>query len=132
MKIEINVDELQFKEILDGELKNLSKEKIHEVILEGIRTYFTTNPDVVEGLFVEKCGWGYQKQPTSYLRQIINTRIPYNCFEELVDGLINDLKKNHEQLLKEAMIELMINGMFNSYGFQDKFRETLMKVSNNN
>ena len=132
MKIEINVDELQFKEILDGELKNLSKEKIHEVILEGIRTYFINHPDVVNGLFVEKSNWSYQTQPTSYLKEIIKEQIPYDCFEELINGLINDLKKNHEQLLKEAMIELMISGMFNNHGFENKFRETLYHISSSN
>lgn len=130
MKVEINVDELQFKEILEGELKNLSQEKIHEIILESIRIYFVNNPNIVKNLFVEQNSWSYRESPSSYLKQILEQEIPQGAFADLVDGMLATLKENYNNILKDALVDLMISGMFNSYGFEDKLRNSLRKLQN--
>lgn len=38
MQININVDETQFKELMDKSLAALPEEKLQEVVLEGFRT----------------------------------------------------------------------------------------------
>ena len=43
MKVEINVDETQLKDILDKELKDLPKETIQDVIVQSIKGYFEQN-----------------------------------------------------------------------------------------
>ena len=44
MKIEINVDETQFKDILDKELQDLPKEVLQNIIVESIKGYFQQDP----------------------------------------------------------------------------------------
>ena len=43
MKVEINIDETQFKELLDGHLSKLSEDAIKSIIVESIREYFSQN-----------------------------------------------------------------------------------------
>lgn len=53
MQISINVDETQFKELMDKSLATLPEEKLQEVVLEGFRTYLT-NTNVLKELTMEK------------------------------------------------------------------------------
>lgn len=51
MQISINVDETQFKELMDKSLATLPEEKLQEVVLEGFRTYLT-NTNVLKELTI--------------------------------------------------------------------------------
>ena len=54
MKVEINIDETEFKELLDGQLSKLSDETIQNIILESIKQYFAKNDyKNVEDLFLQ-------------------------------------------------------------------------------
>lgn len=65
MQISINVDETQFKELMDKSLATLPEEKLQEVVLEGFRTYLI-NTDVLKELIMEKDCWSYEKNPRSF------------------------------------------------------------------
>ena len=127
MKIEINVDELQFKELLEGELKNLPKDKIQEVIVEGIRTYVNTHPEMIKDLFVDS-SYSWREQPTYYLKEIVKNHIPQDAFKDTVEGIVYTLKNNYDKILRDAIIDMLIGGIFNSYNFQDRIRETLNRL----
>ena len=70
MQISINVDETQFKELMDKSLATLPEEKLQEVVLEGFRTYLT-NTNVLKELTMEKDSWGYEMKPTQFLKEIM-------------------------------------------------------------
>ena len=65
MEIKITVDESQFKEVLEGELKALKPEEIHEVLVQCIGEYFRQNDyAAIKGLLVENpdsYGWDSRK-----------------------------------------------------------------------
>ena len=52
MNITINVDETQFKEILDRELKDLPKEDLQEIIKQALTQYIMSNPELVKNLLI--------------------------------------------------------------------------------
>ena len=53
MNITINVDETQFKEILDRELKDLPKEDLQEIIKQALTQYIMSNPELVKNLLAK-------------------------------------------------------------------------------
>ena len=51
MNLTITVDETQFKDILDKELKDISKEQLAEIIIQAFTQYMKENPKDVKALF---------------------------------------------------------------------------------
>ena len=127
MKIELHVSDAQFQELINENIKDLPKEKIHEIILEGIKNYI--NKDFIEKIFVEKQGWyGSQLHPTSYLKEIIKENIPKDCYTDLVSEITTNLRENYEEILRKAIIDLLISGMGNSYAMENAIRETFRRM----
>ena len=49
MKIEINIDETRFKDVLDKELEAFSKEELHDIIAKGMHEYIV-NDEIMKSL----------------------------------------------------------------------------------
>lgn len=87
MQISINVDETQFKELMDKSLAALPEEKLQEVVLEGFRTYLT-NTNVLKELIMAKDAWGYEIKPTQFLQEIMLRTTKTNKLNDLRDEMI--------------------------------------------
>lgn len=127
MQIVVNVDELQFKELVDGELKNLAPEKIQEMIYDGIREYLHNNPETIKNLFVDS-SYRWREEPTSYLRQLVRENLKPDEFKDIQDEIIRTLRTNYDRILRDAVIDIMLRGVFGSENFEDSVRETLRSI----
>lgn len=126
MQVVINVDETQFKALMEESLKEIPKEKIHEIIVEGIRNYIT--PEVIKTLFVSTQDWYGQVRPTSYLKEVISKNIPDDTFAPLVDEIVQQLKDNYDEVLRVAITDLLISGMSKNNAFENAVSETLYTI----
>ena len=130
MKVEINIDETQFKELLDGHLSKLPEDTIKNIIVESIHEYFThNNYEMIENLFIEtKERYGFrEKSATPFLQKLVKD-CDYSKLQDVLDAAIKNLEENNERILKDMFIEVIAYGMGNTYSFKDSVREVLMKM----
>lgn len=116
MKLEINVDETMFKDVLEKELKAFSEEELHE-ILKGCIVEFFKNNDNIKKMFLEEKydTWGYGSnqekhfkgyEPTGLLKRIVEDKFDYTKpYDEVKKALIDYCKK--DDTLKGIMKEMI-------------------------
>ena len=127
MKVEINVDEMQFKELLDKQLTELPQEVIQNIIIESIREYFTQNDyQMIENLFIKKeTHYGYtEKSSSEFLNRLMNG-CDYSKLQEVVDAAVENLKENNERILKDMLIEALANSLSNTFSMRQSVENIL-------
>ena len=127
MKLEINIDETQFKDVLDKELKDMPKEVLREIITEGLKNYFNNNGNIVEDMLVQKTNnWNdYHKVPTRFLEELLKS-CDFSELQDFVDKMIELLKEKYTEILVTAITALLYDGLMNNYMFRDRL-ETEMR-----
>ena len=126
MQITVNVEDDTFKQIVEREITNIPSEKLQEIIIEAMKGYFSANNYEKANLLVyKKESYGYhQEVPTDFAERIIRD-CDYSKLQEVVDAAIEDLKTNHERLLREVLMETLATGLINNYSFQTGLREAI-------
>ena len=124
MNITINIEETQFKEILDKELKELPKEDLQEIIKQVFSQYMLSNPDIVRNMFVKENSYSYYKyEPTDLMKDIVKSIDFSKECEEVVQSIKNELIGNSRKMLEELMLKAiarsMIEGM-KDYGWLEQ------------
>ena len=130
MKVEINVDEMQFKELLDKQLTELPQEVIQNIIIESIREYFTQNDyQMIENLFIKReSRYGYtEKSSSEFLDKLIRA-CDYSKLQEVVDVAIENLKENNERILKDMFIEAIADRLGSTYTMRDSVSHILASM----
>lgn len=112
MNITINIDETQFKEILDKELKELPKEDLQEIIKQAFSQYILSNPEIIKNLFVREDSYSYHKYSPTHLMENIVKGIDFSkeC-EEVAQALKNELVGNAREVLEQLMLKTIARGM---------------------
>ena len=114
MNLTIQIDETQFKEILDKELKDLPKEQLQDIIKQAFTQFFVTNPKAVEELFFteESYGFNKRKESTPLLRSIIgNISFDEEC-DEILTALKDEFKGNAREIIESVMLKAMAKVFF--------------------
>ena len=130
MKIEINVDEIQFKDILDKELKDLPKEVLQDVIVQGIKGYFEQNNyENVQKLFLKENGgynsWDTKITTTEFLNGLVND-CDYSGLQDVVDEAIKSVRDNHKEILEDMILRIITNGFFQDYNFRNQLESVIL------
>lgn len=131
MKVEINIDETEFKELLDGQLSKLSDETIQNIILESIKEYFVKNDyKNVEDLFLQvdkNQYYGYTSKSANPFFEGLIRDCDYSKLQDLLDKTIDALINNHEEIIKSVFLEAISDKIANTYSFRDHIQEAMMK-----
>lgn len=112
MKIEINLDETRFKNLVDEELKNFSDEEIHDILGKAISQY-VMDGDVIQRLFYTKKKDYYGREtndfePTARLEKLVNKLD--------VEDMLNGVKERiQETLNRDDIIKEMTENMFYNF-----------------
>lgn len=112
MKLEINLDESRFKDLVDVELGKFSDEEIHDILGKAINQY-VMDSDVIQRLFYVKKKDYYGNEtndfvPTSRLENIVNKLD--------VEGILNGVKERvQETLNSDDIIKEMTENMFYNF-----------------
>ena len=110
MNITINVDETQFKDLLEKELKEMPKEELHELIKMAFTQYITQDPNALKDLFVKKDNSYYSNGvvPTDFTRKIIND-IDFSSIAAEIAKPVEDLFKNNIREIVEQLVAQSIS-----------------------
>ena len=112
MKLEINLDESRFKDLVDGELGKFSDEEIHDILGKAISQY-VMDSDVIQKLFYVKKKDYYGNEtndfvPTSRLENIVNKL----DVEDMLKGV---KERVQETLNRDDIIKEMTENMFYNF-----------------
>ena len=109
MKIEINLDETRFKDLVDGELEKFSDEELHDILSAALKKYVVDN-NVISGLFYKpKKDW-YGKEtgeyePTYRLQKLLDDV----DVSEQIEGIKSRIDKVFQE---DDIIKKLVEGMF--------------------
>lgn len=114
MNITIQIDETQFKDILDKELKDMPKEQLQEIIKQAFTQFFATNPKAAQELFYTENEYGYskRKEPTQLLKSIINNISFEEECDEILTVLKDEFKDNAREIIESVMLKAMAKVFF--------------------
>lgn len=122
MKLEINVDETMFKDVLEKELNAFSQEELHEILKGCIIEFFNKNDNIKKMFLEEKTNyWGnsIEYEPTGLLKDIVKNKFDYaEPYEEVKEKILEFCKKEDvmKSILKEMIADSFTN-MLNGYIF---------------
>lgn len=95
MKLEINLDESRFKDLVDEELEKFSDEEIHDILGKAISQY-VMDSDVIQRLFYVK--------KRDYYGNETNDFVPTGRLENMVNKLdVEDMLKGVKERVKEIL-----------------------------
>ena len=114
MNITIQIDETQFKDILDKELKDMPKEQLQEIIKQAFTQFFITNPKAAQEMFFTENEYGFskRKEPTQLLKSIINNISFEEECDEILTVLKDEFKGNAREIIESIMIKAMAKVFF--------------------
>ena len=134
MKLEINVDETMFKDVLEKELSAFSQEELHEILRDCIIEFFN-NDDSIKKMFLQEKSsyWGNSTdyEPTGLLKDIVRNKFDYNePYEEVKEKILEFCKKDGvmKSLLKEMIADSFANIFTGTIFFNSNFRDNIANV----
>ena len=136
MKLEINVDETMFKDVLEKELNAFSQEELHEILKGCIIEFFNKNDNIKKMFLQEKTNyWGNSNstdyEPTGLLKDIVKNKFDYNePYEEVKEKILEFCKKEDvmKSLLKEMIVDSFTNMFTGSIFYNSDFRGNIANV----
>lgn len=136
MQVSIEVNEEQFKDLLEKELKDLPKETLQEILIQSIKEYFVQDGFKNLNVFLvesERYGYGV-KGPSRFLERMME-KCDYSGLQEMVDSMIKDLKENYHTILMEILSDRLVSGLMDTTSFrtgvEETIRDHIWKMNNN-
>lgn len=135
MEVKIEIDESQFKDIVDQGLGALSPDEIKSIMREGILRALV-NDDKFKSLLIDKKRWSYGSDNydivASKILEDAAKTIDFNpAFEEFKNKCIDFLKENYSSILMKLVSDTFVRGLgyytMDSPGFRDDLRYTVDK-----
>ncbi len=155
-KIQIEVDEDQFKSLIEKEITDLPKDQIQKIIIESIKSYLTGD-ETIKIEEVTKNSYGTTIYPVKVYRRNYNnlnallTKIydnysgtsyqasdflinlikecDFSGLQEVVDNMIEDLKNNYHTILIEIVSKQLVNSIFNERDFKENVLNIIESIS---
>lgn len=152
MRVELEVNEEQFKELVEKELKDLPKEAIQTILIESIKSYLhhedikeiqeekypdgsikepakiihKDNYDNLNAFLIrEESNWGggsYNTQPSDLFSDMLK-QCDFSGLQNIVDDMIKDLKENYHNILVEAISKRIADSFINDYNFTSEITD---------
>lgn len=137
MKLEINVDETMFKDVLENELKAFSKEELHKILKDCIVEFFRTNDNIKDMFLQEKSSyWGGERhhegyEPTGLLREIVKEKFNFNKpYDEVSKTIIDFCEKEDtmKTILKEMIADAFKSAFTGQILYNPEIRGTISRM----
>lgn len=133
MQVQITVSDDQFKDIIEKELKALTQEEVHDLVITMMKQYIIDNPDFCKDIFVQKKHNKYDfssyDEPTDILRSIVKEIDISDDIEpiknELVKCIMENCKEIVEKLISNAISEALVNSFKDISSFKNVMYEMI-------
>lgn len=137
MKIEINLDETRFKDLVDNELGKFSDGEIHDILQKAINQYVMEN-DVIEKFFYnKKKDWNGREtgelEPTLRFEKLINGIDVEKTMAKLKSDLQSFFEKDDTiKLLAESIFYRFISGKLSTLMWNSGDLHNMIQLKANN
>lgn len=121
MNITINIDENMFSEVVEKELKALPKEKIQDIIIQGIGEYLRIDDYKNIKPLIVKNHYGYSDyhdEPSDLLIDIMK-RTDTSKLQDVTDKCIDALSNDYEHILIKVLSAILSTGLLSSNNMRD-------------
>ena len=54
-----------------------------------------------------------------------------DCFKEIQDSMINEIKNNHKDLVEKVMLDMIVSGLTNNYDFFNRMSYQIEQIIRN-
>ena len=141
IQVTVNIDEKMFDDSIGTALKEMKPEEIKEMITNCIKEYLlgknSDGDNNIEILLydIRKEYYGARSlQPSIFTKSMLE-KLDYSGLQEVVDKCIEDLKNNHKDILEKVLLEIIVQGLTNTYTFRDTLefstRDIIRQMNNN-
>ena len=159
-KIQIEVDEDQFKSLIEKEITDLPKDQIQKILLESIKSYLEgdskikidevvkndygntvypvqvnkNNYNILNGLLIKREDYynGSSYKASDFLINLLEG-CDFSALQELVDNMIEDLKNNYHTILVEVLSKQLVSSIFDERNFRNNVEDIIrVYVQNHN
>lgn len=136
MKIEINLEETRFKDLVDNELSKFSDGEIHDILLKAINQYVMEN-DVIEKFFYnKKKDWNGvetgELEPTHRLEKLINGIDIEKTMAKIKSDLQSFFEKDDTiKLLAESIFYRFISGKISELIWNSEDLQNMIQLQAN-
>ena len=136
MKIEINLDETRFKDLVDNELTKFSDGEIHDILQKAINQYVMEN-DVIEKFFYnKKKDWNGvetgELEPTHRFEKLINGIDIEKTMAKLKSDLQSIFEKDDTiKLLAESIFYRFISGKISALIWNSEDLHNVIQMKSN-
>ena len=112
LNIQLTLNDEQLKELIIGNINDLPKEKLQDILLQAIKEILTS-PDG-QKLFMESDGYyNSHMRPTRYLEQLVNKADIKDVIFPIVNQAITEFAANYPAILEKCLKD-SITAMFMS------------------
>lgn len=127
MELKINIDETQFKDVMEKELKALTPEQLTDIFKEAIKQYLLSdNASAIKNLFVDK-DYGYHScgnRPTALTQNIV-AKIDFKQeLDPVIQEIKNELLGNSREILEATMFKAIAKSIIDTYQAEGWFEQS--------
>lgn len=110
LNIQITLNDEQLKNLIVGNLNDLPKEKLQEVLLQSIKEVLTS--DAGQQLFIRDGGYyGSGKRPSTFLEKLVKEADVSDAISPIVNEAVTEFSANYSTILSNC-IKNSISEMF--------------------
>lgn len=137
MDIKIEINEDQFRELLEKEFDNLSKETLHSILMKSFKEALVANDNkILKDLLMEKDDTRYYSSykdhyiPTNFTKSIINSATDTSKVQEIFDLMIDDIKENHREIMLQLFSSIVASSLADNWDFKTKLNCAIQEQIN--
>lgn len=121
LNITITLNDEQVKDLIVGNLNELPKEKLQDILLQSIKEVLTSENG--QKLFITSDYYSSsEKNPSTLLQKLINQADITDSIPSVVNEAVSKFADNYPEIL-ERCIKSVISDMFLSYVNREKFQQ---------
>lgn len=131
MELKINIDETQFKDVMEKELKALTPEQLADIFKEAIGQYLLSdNAAAIKNLFIDR-NYSYgssSSRPTDLTKKIVEKIDFKQELDPVVQEIKNELLGNSREILEVTMFKAIARSIIDTYQAEGWFEQAFTMI----
>lgn len=126
MELKINIDETQFKDVMEKELKALTPGQLTDIFKEAIKQYLLSdNASAIKNLFVDRnYGYGsHDNRPTALTQKIVEKIDFKQELDPVIQEIKNELLGHSREILEATMFKAIARSIIDTYQAEGWFEQ---------
>lgn len=127
MKVEIDINSEVLNSLIEKELGYIKPDDVKDIALQCIHECLVSgNYEMIKSLLVKKRSgyWGNENVATEFTEKMLKS-CDYSKLQDVVDLMVDTLKRDYKFLLKEILLETIVDGLMNKYAVSNSLKNVI-------